>query len=124
VDEKIRRTIEQDNNEQFLKKSVNFIYQVVFALVLTLLVIRPLPLDFSDYVFTPTSFSIWIWVAVTWVIGSAIVIVIKPLIEGKVGITRVLRMISLTFVVNLRASSNRDSTYNTRLHTKTRQKLL
>jgi urea-proton symporter len=76
-------------------------------------------------VFSRAAFSIWIWVAVIWVIGvigSAIVIVIKPLIEGKVSITRVLRMISLTFVVNLRASSNRDSTYNTLDYTQKQDK--
>ena len=104
-----------------MKKSANFSYGIVFALVSTLIVFWSLPLYF-DYVFSRAAFSIWIWVAVTWVIGSAIVIVIKPLIEGKVSITRVLRMISLTFVVNLRASSNRHSTYNTLDYTQKQDK--
>jgi SSS family transporter len=112
VDEKIRQIIEQDNDEQFLKKSAKFSYRIVFALVLTLIVFWPLPLYFSDYVFFHTAFSIWIWIAVTWVIGSAIVIVIKPLIEGKVGITQVLKMISLTFLVKLRPNPNPESKYD------------
>jgi nucleotide-binding universal stress UspA family protein len=63
-------------------------------------------------VFSHTAFSIWIWIAVTWVIGSAIVIVIIPLIEGKVGITQVLKMISLTFLVKLRPNPNPESKYD------------
>jgi urea-proton symporter len=109
VDEKIRQIIEQDNDEQFLKKSANFSYRIVFALVSTLIVFWPLPLYFSNYVFSHTAFSIWISIAVTWVIGSAIVIVIKPLIEGKVGITQVLKMICLAFLVKLRPNPSSES---------------
>ncbi|MDW0282625.1 MAG: sodium/solute symporter [Nitrososphaeraceae archaeon] len=102
VDEKIRRIIEQDNDEQFLKKSATFSYRIVFALTSILVIFWPLPLYFSGYIFSATAFSIWVWIAVMWVIGSAIVIVIKPLIEGKIGIIQVVKMICLSLVLRIR----------------------
>jgi hypothetical protein len=70
-------------------------------------------------------FSIWIWVAAAWVIGSAIVIVIKSLIEGNGRITKVLRIIFLTAVAKLRTNPKRGSTYDILEHieNKTKAKL-
>lgn len=58
VDEKIRRIIEQDNDEQFLKKSATFSSRIVFALTSVLLIFWPLPLCFSGYIFSATAFSV------------------------------------------------------------------
>jgi nucleotide-binding universal stress UspA family protein len=102
VDDKIRRIIEQDSNEQFLKDSARFSYRVAIGLTLMLVIYWPLPLYFSGYQFSLAAFSVWIGIALLWAIGSAIAIVIKPIIEGRVGIVQVSRMICLAFVLHLK----------------------
>jgi urea-proton symporter len=71
-------------------------------LTLILVIIWPLPLYFSGYQFSLAAFSVWVGIALLWAIGSAIAIVIKPLIEGRVGIVQVSRMICLAFVLHLK----------------------
>jgi nucleotide-binding universal stress UspA family protein len=102
VDDKIRRIIEQDSNEQFLKDSAKFSYRVAIGLTLILVIIWPLPLYFSGYQFSLAAFSVWVGIALLWAIGSAIAIVIKPLIEGRVGIVQVSRMIYLDLILQLK----------------------
>jgi nucleotide-binding universal stress UspA family protein len=69
---------------------------------LILVIFWPLPLYFSAYQFSLAAFSIWVGIALLWAIGSAIAIVIKPLIEGRVGIVQVSRMICLALVLRLK----------------------
>jgi hypothetical protein len=83
--------------------------------VSTLIFFCPLPLYLYDYLVSSTTFSIWMWVP-SWVIGSAIVVVIKHLIEGK--ITKVLSMISTTVIAKLRTNPKPGSTYDIHNHTK------
>jgi urea-proton symporter len=108
VDDRIRRIIEQDSDEQFLNDSAKFSYRVAITLTLILVIFWPLPLYFSGYVFSPIAFSIWVGIAVLWAIGSAIAIVIKPLIEGRVGIVHVSEMICHVIVQNLKPRVDED----------------
>ena len=108
VDDRIRRIIEQDSDEQYLNDSAKFSYRVAIALTLILVIFWPLPLYFSGYVFSPIAFSIWVGIAVLWAIGSAIAIVIKPLIEGRVGIVHVSEMICHVIVQNLKPRVDED----------------
>jgi hypothetical protein len=59
-------------------------------------------LYFSGYQFSLAAFSICVGIALLWAIGSAIAIVIKPLIEGRVGIVQVSRMICLALVLRIK----------------------
>jgi nucleotide-binding universal stress UspA family protein len=59
-------------------------------------------LYFSGYQFSLAAFSAWVGIALLWAIGAAIAIVIKPIIEGRVGIVQVSRMICLAFVLLLK----------------------
>jgi nucleotide-binding universal stress UspA family protein len=102
VDDKIRRIIEQDSDDQFLKNSAKFSYRVAIGLTLMLVIFWPLPLYFSGYQFSLAAFSAWVGIALLWAIGAAIAIVIKPIIEGRVGIVQVSRMICLAFVLLLK----------------------
>lgn len=102
VDDRIRRIIEQDSDEQHLNDSAKFSYRVAISLTLILVIIWPLPLYFSGYVFSPLAFSIWVAIAILWAIGSAIAIVIKPLIEGRAGIVQVSRMICHVIIQRLK----------------------
>jgi urea-proton symporter len=93
VDAKIRRAIEHESDEEYLKRWSNFGYKFCIALTLTLVVAWPVPLYLSGYVFSKEAYIAWVGIAVTWAATAASVIVLLPLIESRVGIVKVLRRI-------------------------------
>lgn len=60
-------------------------------MTLVLVVIWPLPLFFSGYVFDINFFHLWTGIAIAWVSGATFFIVGLPLIEGRHGIAQVIR---------------------------------
>ena len=50
----------------------------------------PIPLFFSNYVFTATVYHVWIWVAILWAVAAASMIWILPIIQSRDGISHVL----------------------------------
>ena len=86
----------------YLNTAIMFSYRVAIALTLILVIFWPLLLYFSGYQFSLSAFSVWVGIALLWAIGSAIAIVIKPLIEGRVGIIHVSRMICLALILHLK----------------------
>jgi SSS family transporter len=94
VDSKIRLRIEQDTDESFLKNAAQFSYKYAIALTFTLVVVWPLPLYLSGYVFSLFVYYVWIGIAITWAAGAAIVIIALPLIEARKAILEVIRRIT------------------------------
>ena len=94
VDDRIRSIIEKDTNEIQLKRDARFTYRYAIALSLVLVVVWPLPLYFSGYVFSLYIYSLWVGLAFAWAIIAACVIVLLPLIESRVGIIQVMRKIA------------------------------
>lgn len=93
VDAKIRRLIEYENDEEYLRRSSRFGYKVAIALTLVLVVAWPMPLYLSGYVFSQTVYTIWVGIAVLWAGAAATVIIMLPLIESRRGIIKVLQKI-------------------------------
>ncbi|AIC15720.1 sodium:solute symporter family transporter [Nitrososphaera viennensis] len=91
VDGKIKGLFESEN-EEYLKKSLKVGYKAAIALTLVLVVAWPMPLYLSGYVFTETTYTIWVGIAVAWAGSAAAVIIFLPLIEARVGITKVLHI--------------------------------
>ena len=94
ADEKIRKILEQDYNEKFLNKASRFTYKYAIILTLALVIIWPLPLYLSGYVFSFEIYSIWMLIAILWSFGAAGVIIILPIIESRVGILEIIKRIS------------------------------
>lgn len=94
IDARIRRQVERENDEEYLRRSSRFGYRVAIALTLVLVVAWPMPLYLSGYVFSQTVYSIWVGIAVLWAGAAAAVIILLPLIESRKGIINVLRRIS------------------------------
>jgi nucleotide-binding universal stress UspA family protein len=94
VDDRIRSIIEKDTNEIQLKRDARFTYRYAIALSLVLVVVWPLPLYFSGYVFSLYTYSLWVGLAFAWASIDACVIVLLPLIESRVGIIQVMRKIA------------------------------
>ena len=94
VDSKIRSRIEQDTDESFLKNAAHFSYKYAIALTFILVIVWPLPLYLSGYVFSLFVYYIWIGIAITWAAGAAVVIVALPLVEARKSILEVIRRIT------------------------------
>jgi urea-proton symporter len=99
VDAKIRRAIEHESNEEYLKRWSKFGYKFGIALTLTLVVAWPVPLYLSGYVFSQDAYTVWVGIAVTWAATAATVIILLPLIESRVGIVKVLKRIGQGSIV-------------------------
>lgn len=83
VEERIRSLIKEDNDEASLKKGTLFGYKYGILFTLILVVIWPLPLFFSGYIFSFEFFSFWIILSIVWTIAAACFLIIKPIIESK-----------------------------------------
>jgi len=94
VDDRIRSIIEKDTNDDQLKRDARFTYRYAIALSLVLVVVWPLPLYFSGYVFSMFVYSLWVGLAFAWASIAAGIIVLLPLIESRVGIIQVFKKIA------------------------------
>ena len=93
VDEKIRKRLEKETNEKSLRNASRFSKQYGLSLTLILVVVWPIPLFFSNYVFTETVYTVWIWVAILWAVVAASMIWILPIIQSRDGISHVVKNI-------------------------------
>lgn len=100
VDEKIRSIIEKDTDDRLLVRYGRFVRRYAVALSIVLVIVWPLPLYFSGYVFSLQTYTIWVGLAVTWAVLAACIIILLPLIESRAGILQVLKGISDTSILH------------------------
>ena len=93
VDERIRKRLEKETNEESLRKASKFSKQYGLTLTLILVVVWPIPLFFSNYVFSETVYHVWIWVAILWAVAAASLVWILPVIQSRDGILHVMKNI-------------------------------
>jgi SSS family transporter len=101
VDDKIRSIIEKDTDDSQLQRYGKFVRRYAIALSLLLVVIWPLPLYFSGYVFSLQTYIIWVGLAVAWASTAACIIILLPLIESRAGILQVLKKIASTSITHI-----------------------
>lgn len=94
VDDRIRSIIEKDTDDNQLKRDARFTYRYAIALSLVLVVVWPLPLYFSGYVFSLFVYTLWVGLAFAWASVAAGVIILLPLIESRAGIIQVFKKIA------------------------------
>ena len=97
AEERIRSLIKEDNDESLLKKRTVFGYKYGIFFTLILVVIWPLPLFFSGYIFSYEFFLFWILLSIVWTICAACFLIVKPIIESKREISIVLS--NLLFII-------------------------
>lgn len=68
------------------------------AMVHGFLILWPIPLYASGYVFSKRFFTGWVIVGILWLFGSAAGVVVLPLVEGRDTIVRVVRLMGLDLV--------------------------
>lgn len=91
VDGRIRRLVGLSNDEEYLAKSSKIGYKIAIALTLVLVVAWPMPLYISGYVFSQTTYVIWVGIAMAWAGVAAGIIILLPLVESRFGIIQVLQ---------------------------------
>ncbi|MHB8602155.1 MAG: sodium:solute symporter family transporter [Nitrosotalea sp.] len=97
IDERIKAIIERDNDENFLKNAAKFTYRYSIVLSIILIVVIPIPLYVSGYVFSEMSYRIWIISGIVWVSVSTVVIIGMPIFEAKSFVKRIILSISNRF---------------------------
>jgi SSS family transporter len=90
VEQRIRSLIKEESDETLIKKRTSFGYKYGIIITLILVVIWPLPLFFSGYIFSFEFFLFWILLSIVWTVAAACFLIIKPIIESKGEISTVL----------------------------------
>jgi Na+/proline symporter len=77
-------------DEETLKKAYKFSVRGGGLMTLVLIILWPMPLIASGYVFELGSYAIWVAISVVWVSIASIIIIFLPIIEARKGIAQVL----------------------------------
>ncbi len=100
MDERIRSLLQHgNNNEAYLEKIRWFSYRYAIVLTLALVIAWPLPLYFSNYVFSEAIYYVWVTIAVTWSSIAAALIIVLPLIEERSRIIHVWKNLIIPSVL-------------------------
>ena len=93
VDARIRRVVERESDDEYLKRWSKPRYKFAIGLTLALVIAWPVPLFLSGYIFSLQMYAAWVGVAVIWAATAATVIVLLPLLESRSGMVKVLKSI-------------------------------
>jgi SSS family transporter len=80
---------QQTEDEETLKKAFRFSVRGGGAMALILIVVWPLPLIASGYVFEIGAYAVWVAISVVWVSLASAIIIFLPIIEARKGIAQV-----------------------------------
>ena len=82
---------EYDEGERLLKRSAKYARIACVVVTLILLIIWPMPMYGSGYIFSKQFFTGWIVVAIIWLFFSLFVVELLPLWQGRFAIAHVMR---------------------------------
>ncbi|NWK06156.1 sodium:solute symporter family protein [Marine Group I thaumarchaeote] len=92
MSDKVKAEIAQrQQDEATLKKAYQFSLKGGGILTIICVVVWPLPLYFSGYVFDLAFYSMWVGIAIVWVSIASFCIICIPIIEARTGFAEVLR---------------------------------
>jgi SSS family transporter len=75
-----------EHDEELLKKATRFAVFSSVGLTVVLIIIWPIPMFFSHYVFSREFFTFWVALSMIWAICATIAIAIYPIFESRAGI--------------------------------------
>ena len=92
MSDKVKAEIQKrQQDEETLKKAYQFSLKGGGILTIICVVVWPLPLYFSGYVFDLGFYSMWVGIAIVWVSIASFCIICIPIIEARTGFAEVLR---------------------------------
>ncbi|KAL4785329.1 Sodium:solute symporter family-domain-containing protein [Aspergillus varians] len=77
---------------------------LTIGMVICFLLLWPIPMYGSGYVFSKKFFTGWVVVGIIWLFGTAFGVIIFPLWEGRESISRTARLMTLDLMGNKRAA--------------------
>ncbi len=80
---------QKEEDEETLKKAFKFSVRGGGIMALILIIVWPMPLIASGYVFELGSYSIWVAISIIWVSIASAIIIFLPIIEARKGIAQV-----------------------------------
>ena len=80
---------QQEEDEETLKKAFKFSVRGGGIMALILIIVWPMPLIASGYVFEIGAYAVWVAISVVWVSLASAIIIFLPLIEARQGIAKV-----------------------------------
>ncbi len=80
---------QQEEDEETLKKAFKFSVRGGGIMALILIIVWPMPLIASGYIFELGSYTVWVAISVIWVSIASAIIIFLPLIEAREGIAKV-----------------------------------
>ena len=80
---------QETEDEETLKRAFKFSVRGGGAMALILIIVWPMPLIASGYVFELGSYTVWVAISIIWVSIASAIIIFLPLIEAREGIAKV-----------------------------------
>ena len=80
---------QETEDEETLKRAFKFSVRGGGAMALILIIVWPMPLIASGYVFEIGAYAVWVAISVVWVSIASAIIIFLPLIEARQGIAKV-----------------------------------
>ena len=80
---------QETEDEETLKRAFKFSVRGGGVMALVLIIVWPMPLIASGYVFELGSYTVWVAISVIWVSIASAIIIFLPLIEARQGIAKV-----------------------------------
>jgi Na+/proline symporter len=80
---------QETEDEETLKRAFKFSVRGGGAMALILIIVWPMPLIASGYVFEIGAYTVWVAISIIWVSIASAIIIFLPLIEAREGIAKV-----------------------------------
>ena len=80
---------QETEDEETLKRAFKFSVRGGGAMALILIIVWPMPLIASGYVFEIGAYAVWVAISVIWVSIASAIIIFLPIIEARKGIAKV-----------------------------------
>lgn len=87
------RAMDFDLEQKKLKRAFKIAVTMCTILTLAFLILWPMPLFGTRYVFSKSFFTGWVTVGIIWIFGTFIAVVIFPAFESRATLFRVLRLL-------------------------------
>lgn len=89
---------ESEEETRQLNRSALYARTLTVFMAFAFLILWPIPMYGSSYVFSKKFFTGWVVVGIIWLFFTTFGVVVFPLYEGRASIVRVVRMMSLDLV--------------------------
>lgn len=87
-----QKSDQEREEERKLNRAALYSRTLTVAMVLCFLILWPIPMYASSYVFSRQFFTGWVVVGILWLFVTTFGVVVFPLVEGRESIIRVVRM--------------------------------